>query len=99
MDSAKPQFECLTEPAKETECTVSTLKERLTEKPELQMSLQYDYGRGKLRFWRVNSDSMSALDGVGNRVVFRNNSEYLFKADGFSISDEYAMNSRGRMSV
>jgi len=79
--------------------TVTELREDLLSHPELQMSLTYDYGLGKLRFWRVNDDSISALDGVGNRVSFKVNSDYCFIADRFTMSTEYGMAQRSRMTI
>lgn len=73
------------------DCTVTMLRDDIIVHPEYTMSLNYDYGGGKLRFWRVSRDSLSALDGVGNRVSFRLDSSYQFKAERFSMSPEYAM--------
>ena len=79
--------------------SVSELRQQLVTHPEQEMSLTYDYGLGKLRFWRVSRDSISALDGVGNRVSFKVSSEYSFNEDKLTMSNEYGMAQRSRMTI
>jgi len=71
--------------------TVKDLHTAILSHPEYEMSLLYNYGRGYLRFWKVSNNTVSALDGVGNRVAFKLDSDFTFNAANFSMSEEYAM--------
>ena len=70
---------------------VTALRTYLKENPMLHMTLRYDYGGGNLQFWKVSANSISALDSLGNRVSFTNESEYMFLGDCFYISEARAM--------
>lgn len=48
-------------------------------------TLQYNYEKGALRFFKLSRDSISALDSMGNRVTFTNDSPFTFNEDCIEV--------------